>query len=107
MQLNDSTKYVCPYFWVQFYNVLVYEVIKYDSYLNMFSSGINGTWWVSLWVSNGKESATKLNSSGVMLWQQLAAMARAFLWALMLKNSKYSRQSASPPYVGRDEHKDD
>lgn len=60
----------------------------------------NCTWWVSLWVNSGRESATKWNSSGVMLWQQLAAIAKAFLWALMLKNSRYRRQSASPPYKG-------
>lgn len=58
------------------------------------------TWCVSLWVNSGRESATKWNSSGVMLWQQFAAMANAFRWALMLKNSRYRRQSASPPWEG-------
>ena len=54
-------------------------------------------------MSRGSESATKWNSSGVMLWQQLAAIARAFRWAFILKNSRYSRQSAKPPYTDKEE----
>ncbi len=41
-------------------------------------------------------SWTYTNSSGVRAWQQFDAMVSAFLWAVMLKKSRYMRQALTP-----------